>query len=226
MADGRDGRDDAVEKVLRGLRDAPTPEGMEARIAQRLAVAAQDSGTRAAALGWRSFFAGYGQSGVWWRGAVSGAAVAMLAMGAVMLMQHEARGRARQEQRASSGGSVRGGGVVPAAGAEVAVAAQARPCAGPGLLRARRETPAPSGEAVRTASAGRPEPLADAPLTAEERGLVRLVQVADPRELSTLNPEVQEQLEAKEAEEFKSFFPTPPPPKDVDDGDANQPPGS
>jgi hypothetical protein len=79
---------------------------------------------------------------------------------------------------------------------------------------------------VRTASAGRPEPLADAPLTAEERGLVRLVQVADPRELSTLNPEVQEQLEAKEAEEFKSFFPTPPPPKDVDDGDANQPPGS
>jgi hypothetical protein len=79
---------------------------------------------------------------------------------------------------------------------------------------------------VREPQLGRPEPLADAPLTAEERGLVRLVQVADPRDLAALTPEAQAELQAKEAADFESFFPTPPPPaKDVDEDEAREPPG-
>jgi hypothetical protein len=200
---------------------------MQARIAQRIdQCTAKQGPVRDGGFSWHSLTVRLVPSAVWWRGAVSGAAVAVLAMAAVMLVQHEARGRERQEQRASGGGSVRSGGVVPVAGGGVAVAAQARPCQSVGLLRARREMAVPSGETVRTASVGRPQPLADAPLTREERELVKLVQVADSRDLTTLNPEVQEQLQAKEAAEFESFFPTPPPPKDVEGGEANQPPGS
>jgi hypothetical protein len=74
---------------------------------------------------------------------------------------------------------------------------------------------------------GRPEPLADAPLTAEERELVRLVQVADPRDLTTLTPEAQAELQAKVAAVFESFFPTPQPTTtDADENEASEPPGN
>jgi hypothetical protein len=209
---------------------------MQARIAQRLAAAAaRGSGVRAEGLGWRSFFVGYGQRGAWWRGAVSGAAVAVLAMGAGTFALREGHGRAErvgQAQRVAGVGEARAGGVVAAVG-------EATPCAGLragygyGLAKVRRDAATAKAGGVLEARAdvppqlGRSEPLADAPLTAEERGLVRLVQVADPRDLTTLTPEAQAESQAKEAAEFESFFPTPPPPaKDADENEASEPPGN
>jgi hypothetical protein len=224
--DERDLRDDAVEKVLRGLREVAPPEGMQARIAQRLAAAAQDSGARATGFGWRSLLTGATQTRAWWRGAVSGAAVAMLVMCAAMFVLREARGRVDEGQRVAGAQQARAGGAV-------AAVAEATPCAGSryGFAKLRRDATAAKAGAVLEARAegpqlGRQQPLADAPLTAEERGLVRLVQVADPRDLTTLTPEAQAELQAKEAAEFESFFPTPPPPaKDADENEASEPPG-
>jgi hypothetical protein len=225
---GRDVRDEAVERVLRGLREVAPPEGMQARIAQRLVAAARGPGARADGFGWRRLFVGDGPSGAWWRGAVSGAAVAVLLMGAGMFVLREGRGRADDAKRVAGAQQARTGGVVAAVG-------EAMPCAGLragyGLAKVRRDAATAKAGAVLGARAdvprlGRPEPLADAPLTAEERELVRLVQVADPRDLTTLTPEAQAESQAKEAAEFESFFPTPPPPaKDGDENEASEPPG-
>jgi hypothetical protein len=146
-----------------------------------------------------------------------------------MFVLRHAHGRADEAQRVAGAQQAKAGGVV-------AAVAEATPCAGAryGLAKARRDASAAKAGAVLEARVvephlGRTQPLADAPLTAEERGLVRLVQVADPRDLTTLTPEAQAELQAKEAADFESFFPTPPPlpkDKDADENEASEPPGN
>ena len=75
--------DAAIDKTLAALNAAAPPEGMEARIAHRLAQPAPAA----------SRFAGPAFTADWLRGAVTGAAAAMLVTGLVLFAGHHARVR-------------------------------------------------------------------------------------------------------------------------------------
>ncbi len=194
--------DEAVERALAAMRDAKTPEGMEARIADRLALhaAARD----VAGFRWRDIFAGSALAGAWWRGAVSGVAVAMLVVGLVWMAGH--RGRS------SAGQVVVRERVVAAVPPALAVREDVRsvPCASPGGVRVK-------GTAVRTSEGVRvvakevevSHPAPAMGLTAQERELVQLARKGDAKELVSLDPEMRAKAEAQDAAEFQKFFAEP-----------------
>src|ERR1035437_11179168 len=104
-------RDAAIDKALTALSSAASPEGMEARIAQRLQHRAS---AQEAAFRWRDLLAGSSLSGAWWRGALTGAATAMLAGCIVLLLQHHSQTAHSQVAR-NQGAAVRGAMPMPAA---------------------------------------------------------------------------------------------------------------
>jgi hypothetical protein len=196
-----------LEKVLNALGRAEAPEGLEARVVagvERRMLAGRGSEVR-----WLEMFAGP-VVGVWWRGAVSGAAVALLVVGiAAMVEGHFGR--------ASRGGDARTAQVVTPSGTptDVAVLGVARredsrvPCASSGVMRALGAVPAASRpEQVQSGVevADQPQTITERTLTAEERNLVRVARSADLQELAMLNPEMRERQAAEEAAQFKSFF--------------------
>jgi len=130
--------DDAVDKVLAALREATPPEGMEARIAQRLA----DHATAAppTAFSWRDRFAGSTSTGAWWRGAIAGAAAATLAICAVLLVQHRSRPTPPPVQTAVGSGASKSFGTSPQA--TPASQSRATPCAHTTVFRVDTQLPA------------------------------------------------------------------------------------
>jgi hypothetical protein len=183
-------REDDVERVLAALRDAKTPEGMEARIADRLALHAAARGVE---FQWRDVFAGSATAGVWWRGAVSGVAVAMLLVGLVWMTGH---------RRPSAGVKVMQERVAAEPPAAVVGVAQVKPCATPsrvavahGVSRVKRD------DGVRVASAETSHPAPAMGLTAEERELVQLARTGNARDLA--------KAEAQDAAEFRRVFVEP-----------------
>jgi hypothetical protein len=208
--------DEAVDKVLAALRDAVPPEGIQARIALRL----QQHPQPAPAPRWRDRLAAGTLAGAWWRGAISGAVTAMLLITLVLLAGHLLRQHTPEGgQIAVAGGSAVAPAVTPSASPHVTPVDQgrARPCAIPAVLPVHSVSPAPSEQKLlaesRAESTSPSHPAPEPALTAQERGLVRLVRTADPKELATLNAETQAKLQAKDEADFNKFFapPTPPP---------------
>jgi hypothetical protein len=196
--------DAAIDKVLAALNAAPPPEGLETRIAAR--IAAQPA---PAASPWRDLFTGYTLTAAWWRGAAIGAATAMLAVAAVLVLQHKAPSPNRITANAPA----------PTAIPVKVSGSPAGPCAQPAVLRMRTPavpaTETASAPATEVAAPSHPAPVL--PLTAQERELAHLAKTTDPRVLATLTSEHQAQLEAQNAADFAKFFappPTPPPPAD------------
>jgi hypothetical protein len=187
--------DDVIEKVLAALGGAKAPEGLEERVAARLEQHAMTA--REVKFRWRETFAGSAAAGVWWRGAVAGAAASMLAVGVVFLAGHFGRTPANGER------AVRGVAAVSVAQHED----RGEPCSG--TVRVAEVLPAQRGVEARDEGEARSQPAPELALTAEERSLVRAVRVSDVKELASLNPEVREKLEAEEAAQFRSFFPEP-----------------
>lgn len=192
-------RDAAIDKTLAALRNAAPPEGMDARIAHRLQhrASAQES-----AFTWRNLFAGSSLTGAWWRGALAGAAAAMLAGCAVLLFQHHSQAAPQVVQNEARS-------AVPPA---IPVAAQVKPAAnpcppGPGATQLHRAASAPRPTLLRAGTQRRP--LLSEPLTAQERGLLLLVRTADPQQLAILDPAAQAKSKAQDDAEFEKFF-TPP----------------
>jgi len=210
--------DQAVDKVLAALRDAVPPQGMEARIAQRLAQ--QPTPSHSKALRLPNLLAGSTLAGAWWRGAASGAAAAMAAVALVLVAGHLLRATPDRTQAARDGAGSRtpSPSVRPTRASDENIPGESRanPCARPTVLRADAPLPTPSAETLRAesyaenAAPSRPAPVM--PLTAQERELVKLVRTADPKQLDTLNPETQAKLEAENAADFAKFFAHPPPP--------------
>jgi hypothetical protein len=199
--------DDSVEKVLKALGSAQTPEGLEARIAQGLE--RRELAAREVEFHWRDVLAGSAVAGVWWRGALSGAAVAMLAVGVVMLASHFVRGAGVHGEMTVRSVAPQ---VAPARAAVVGVAAREErggPCGSSELLQAANGVPSQRLGGVRVESPERPQSLPESTLTVEERGLLRLVKTGDLKELASLNPEVRERLEAEDAAQFQRFFAEP-----------------
>jgi len=202
---------DAIDEALAALRNATPPEGMEARIADRMQQHASASQHETAA------------AHAWWRGAVSGAAVATLAMAAVLFAQHHSQAMPQISAHAAAAANA---GAVNAAYIKGSPTANDRgtPCAKPALLRAQLSaapprmelTGLPTPAELRAATIAPSKPAPELPLTAQERELLRLARTADPKQLAAFDEEAQAKLEAQQAEDFDKFFtpppaPTPPP---------------
>jgi hypothetical protein len=204
--------DDAVEKVLAALKTAAPPEGMDARIEERLRQHAQAATTVPT---WRNRIAASLPTAAWGRGALTGAAMATLAIAAVLFHQREKQLPAKPNQPIAATPSS-----APITARPVSRATDP-PCPSPRILRAHATAPvlevSPlTPETLRAESFARSRPAPAMPLTAQERQLARLVHTADPRQLATLNPETQARLEAEDAAEFEKFFTPPPPPKPIE----------
>jgi hypothetical protein len=152
-------------------------------------------------------------AGAWWRGALSGLAFAMVCVGMVLLAQHVTRGPGTHRQEILVKGTLVDSSVAMPAGVEQGGLKESsdKPCASGGF----RMIPASGSLQPRGGGATgdvKHEPAKDAreDLTEEERQLVRLARHADPKDLETLNPEVQEKLEADDVAQFESFFYRPP----------------
>lgn len=200
--------DAAIDKTLAALNSAAPPAGLAARIAAR--IAAQPA---PAVSPWRDRLTGYTLASAWWRGALTGGAVAMLAVTAVLLLQHHSQ---TAQQPFALNQAHRS--VPPPVTAVVNVKADtgkpaANPCPpAPNTVPLRRTVPAPKAALLRVASTER-HPILSGPLTEQERGLLLLTRTADPQQLATLNSEAQAKLKAEDAAEFEKFFAPPPQPK-------------
>jgi hypothetical protein len=211
--------DAAIDKTLAALNAASPPEGMQARIAAR--IAAQSA---PATSPWRAAF-----SPAWWRGAATGAAAAMLVTGVVLFASHNAQPRSDAGRATPRGASAVRTLAPVSAPAQNAPAGQAlgNPCASPKVLQLRNATFRASNtlRAETAAAIGVPShPAPVRPLTAQERALVELARTADPKMLVALSPETQAKVEAQEQDNFNKFFAPPPaPPQPVDRQPATQP---
>ena len=201
----RNEHEGAIDKVLAAVRNAAAPEGMEARITQRLE---QEATAPSGKLFWRDLFTGSPLAGAWWRGAVSGAAAAMLVGGTVVFAGHAmrrepaARDQVATHQRAAAP-------TLTSAESAPATEDRRKPCASSGVMRVASIVPAHESEVAATETMAPSHPAPELPLTTQERQLVRLARTADPKQLDTLNPDTQAKLQAQDAAEFEKFF-TPP----------------
>jgi hypothetical protein len=197
--------DDAVEKVLAALKTAAPPVGMDTRIAERL----RQTQATTTAPPWRNRIVASLPTAAWWRGTLTGAAMATLAITAVLFLQRTTRIPPKPIAAAPSS--------APIAALPVSSTA-ATPCPNPRVLRAHSiapvfEVPPPTTEMLRSESLARSRPAPAMPLTAQERELSRLVHTAGPTELAMLNSENEARVEAEEAAAFNKFFTPPPQPK-------------
>ena len=194
--------DNAIDKVLAALRDAAPPEGMDSRIAARLAQHAQ---TQPAPSRWRNLLTGQSLAAAWLRGAAAGAAFALLAVAAMLALRHAP---VPQPQRAAS---------TPSAAHITPVSeTHSAPCPSPAVLRVPRTAPPNAHPTllaqarVDTQAPSLPAPAL--PLTAQERGLVQIARTGDPKALANINPETEAKLLAQQSAEFEKFFAPPPAP--------------
>ena len=165
--------DAAIDKTLAALNSAAPPAGLESRIAAH--IAAQPA---PAVSPWRDRFTGYTLASAWWRGAVSGAAAAMLVTAVALFAGHQARVRSDAgHATVREGPAVRTLAPV-AASARNALAGQAlgNPCATPRVLPVRSAAPARGTDMLRAeapAAINAPShPAPVLPLTAQERALM------------------------------------------------------
>jgi|SRR5437764_10097946 len=197
----QDKHDTAIDKTLASLGSASPPDGMEARINQRMRYAAERVDVPASP-GWASRKS-------WWLGVVTGAAVATFVLCAAWV---SLRGRS---DRAMPNNAL----VAPAHASAVTVSRSAEVqtlCPG----QAVRRQPVHARAPVLMRSAVQPqEPVLHSAgeLTPQERELVRLTRVADPKDLSTMTLEARATAEAQQSASFQRFF-TPPPPPPHDEG--------
>jgi hypothetical protein len=195
---------------------------IEARLRQHAALAP------AAESRWRTLFTGSTLAAAWGRGALSGAATALLIVGALLLAQHGLRMKPGQEQfadgeiAATRNTAPTTTPVADAAKVLSASEARANPCATPSMKQVRNIAPTRAGhplraETWRDASFAPSHPAPEMPLTAQERALAELARTASPTVLASLSSDAQEKSLAKDEAEFNKFFtppPTPPQPAD------------
>lgn len=191
----------AIDRALAALGRAAPPEGMEARLSQRLRYTAAQAGSGA---GVRR------PAKTWWFGALTGAAVATLVCCAIWFGL-----RGLDHATATNEPPARTSAQVPPLTHVVGPKAEV-PCATPALHR----TSSPAKAPVLLRAAAEPEKPVHQPsdeLTPQERELVRLAQVANPHELSAMTSEARARADLQQAAAFKEFF-TPPPPPPHDEG--------
>ncbi|HWB32612.1 MAG TPA: hypothetical protein VG714_05510 [Acidobacteriaceae bacterium] len=196
--------DDTLSRTLAALRNAPPPEGMETRIAQRLA-AHTPSPSRWEVL--RSSL----PAAAWLRGALTGAIVATAVCTLVFYMTRRLPSpRPHQVATATAPQAVRATPVTLQSEGSASPA-----CSGPaahpaGVSHAsssssREEREAQSPRLI-PASFAPSRPAPPAPLTAQERALVEFVRTATPAQLAALSPAAEQKSDAEREAAFQKFF--------------------
>ncbi|MGA3344566.1 MAG: hypothetical protein ABSC76_06775 [Terracidiphilus sp.] len=180
--------DEAIDKVLAGLRDVEAPAGMERRI-----LAAAEAGTAvhgAAVSRWAS------------RVAMAGMIVLSFTLAIPAIKWH---GHLATEAQRHA---------LPAPSAKGAQAASAppreliTPARTPTRIAAprRKARPVNAADALLLAEMRAPShPAPEEPLTNEERLLIRAVHLGDTQVMAMLNPEVRARQEAESEAEFQRF---------------------
>jgi hypothetical protein len=200
--------DAAIDKTLAALNTATPPDGMETRIVARLAAQPAPAASPRAPF-----------SPAWWRGAATGAAFALLAVAAVLLLQHKTPPPNRLAVATPTLN------ITP-----VNTVASATPCAHPAILRTHAPVSLPSPALLLaeagTESAAPSHPAPVLPLTAQERALARLARTADPQQLAALTSEPEIKLEAETAAASTKFSASPPAPPLPEDQPAANPPAN
>lgn len=211
------GPDEAIKKVLEGLRDAAAPAGIESRILEALGDHAPARGRG----GWRGWMPawlmglmhqGAGRSIAW---GVALAGVLMVAL--IVPAVHRSRHMATQSGRRSAPAALPSPAVSGTAVREAQLGAPGGPRP---RLRAnvrRAEVVRAGGSAALQDTRAVSYPAPPMPLTEQEKLLLRVAHKGDPVELAMLNPEIRARQETQSEDEFKEFFPPPPPIKETAD---------
>jgi hypothetical protein len=188
--------DETIERVLAGLRDAEAPAGMERRIVDTLRTGASERRRWSSTLLFRPLtFA-----------AVSAIAVASIVCWIALGGHQTKHNNATSEKHA-----------IPSnpqpVEVRVASASSIQPLSDKSPLRASSKitspikTLAPERKLIalpETRTANKPAP--EAPLTDEEKLLLRIAHKNDPVELAALNPMLRAAEDAQEKAEVKTFF--------------------
>ena len=197
----------AIEKVMAGLREASASPGMERRILKAVEVrisARSRSGWRRV---WPMGFAGASAR----RPFAWGIALAGVLAAAVVIPSTYRMGHAPAPSGVTPTGVVfqasAASGPIPR-GPQISVPGSGpRSARKPVRTRTRldRDTSSAAPQEARVVS----YPAPPMPLTEQERLLLRIVHAGDPVELAMLNPEVRAKREAEDEAEFHRFFPPP-----------------
>ena len=196
------GYEEAIEKVLAGLRDAEAPVGMERRILNAL----EERESVGARFGWRSLVRGLRAASesraVVWGVGLAGLVVLALVIPVVrrtasapVLVKGSPEPAAAVVMDRAAVEGVAKSAPVRLAGARVRAVAEAK-------ATAVEDSDALAVEEMRAES--RPAP--PLPLTEQERLMLRLARVGERRELAKLDPMLRMDQEAQEAAEFQRFF--------------------
>jgi hypothetical protein len=193
--------DEAMERVLAGLRDAEAPAGMERRILEAVQSSAPRKREWSLALPWR----------------VAGMRTCAIAVAGVVAVSSMVYWTALREHRAGSGSRESRSQMVPGSTPYPTVqraTAGVNPTLPERLAVGEREkTPIRRARFVRgeksaalqeTQAANHPAP--EAPLTEEEKLLLRIAHKGDPMEIAALNPVLWAKRDAEEQAEVKKFF--------------------
>ena len=209
--------DEAVERVLAGLRDAEAPEGLERRM---MAAVEERSARRSERWSLRLMGAGPLMGGRQARLAVAGGLVLMLGFGWTAFRGNRAEHKVALRREAPVRGSIEAeGGTNATEGrrtwnaldGDVKAVLRGEETVGSEARRAKRSHETTPGQEVKVASFPAPE----APLTAEERLLLRVAHRSSPKILAALkpvlNPDLRAARDERDEKEFESFFAVPPP---------------
>jgi hypothetical protein len=186
--------EETIGKVLAGLRDTEAPQGMERRILA--AIEERASHPSAATPRWA------------WSVAMAGVVAACLLLAVSAIHRHE-HPSTQAQQPAVFANSLSTNG--SAAGTQQASLLPHEPIA-PTRTPARTAVPAQkalpisAGDALLLREMRAPShPAPEAPLTNEEKMLLRAIHLGDPQVMAMLNPEERARQEAMSEAEFQNF---------------------
>jgi hypothetical protein len=208
--------EDAIEKVLTGLRDADAPAGMERRILEAVENRAS-ARSRRDWRKWRSIWLLSPAPLVAGRPVIYGVALAAVFTFALVIPAiHRHKGAPAQTKITPAAGTPTSRETLPPAPSVVVAKDTQLPATVPSRARskrkinARRAGLAPARDSIaqrEMRAASRPAP--PLPLTEQEKLLVQFVQTHSRQELAAVNPMKWAARDAEEKAEFDNFFGLP-----------------
>lgn len=209
------GSEEAIEKVLAGLRDAEAPAGMERRILEglegRVSTAEARSGWRGLVPAWVTMpLKPVAAKALICGAAMAGLVAVVLAIPAIRRLGHapvqstigDVTGAPREAAPALAGGEA----ASSSGGSGVRLGTTARKAPDAGLVRAADSDGSDEESVARSEMQAASFPAPPMPLTAQERLLLRLAHKVDPVEMAILDPKFRAMQDAEEKTEFQRFF--------------------
>jgi hypothetical protein len=201
--------EEAIDRVLAGLRDADAPVGMEGRILEALEDRAS-VGSRSGWLWFRSMWLVTATHPVAVRSLVCGVALGLFAAVSLGIPAIRRLGHAPAQSKMNQVPA----GSMPLATQEAVAKSVELPLAGSSArsvrkmnLRSAREIPDSDGDSVALSEMRAPShPAPPLPLTEQERLLLRIAHKNNPVEMAVLYPMRRAARDAEEGAAFQRFF--------------------